>query len=466
MMVKRRSTLLASVFGVLATIFLVLVVTAYFLLRDHQDTLKQNVYDQTGLAAMQVRLHYEAMMGGLVAFENKAPGVTLDDAIVHFDVFYERVSALPSRPTYEQLLDKETHALLADVKKTLDAKLSRVDRAADGDASALFGLHDELLVLRRTVERISHKPVQVASQRRTEMTAEFQDVADLLAWVITGFVITGVVFVLIIWRQLSQAAERQSILEETMSSLQVARDEAEAASTAKTAFLAHMSHELRTPMNSILGFAQLLEMQKLEAKQTQAVGQILRSGGLLMHLIDQVLELNKIISGQITVSIQPLSPADTITTCLGMMENVAAERSITLGALQGMYKVPNIESDPNRLQQILLNLMSNAIKYNHEGGEVTLSCDVLEDQSDWVRFSVLDTGEGVPGGQGDQLFEPFNRLGRETMNIEGTGIGLTITRELTHVLGGHIGYVSANGEGSTFWVDLPMKGKETPVYES
>ena len=465
-MVKRRGTILSSIFGVLTTLFLVLVVTSYFLLRDHQETLKQNVYDQTGIAAMQIRLHYEVMMGTLVAYENHAPGVILDDVIERFDIFYERVGALPGRPTYQHLLDEETYALLAFVKKALDSKLSRVDRAVDGDASAMNGLYGELLDLRQKVERISHKPVQVASQKRADITAQFKGLADLFAWVIAGFVLSGVVFAVIIWRQLHQAAERQKVQEETTKSLQAARDEAEAASSAKTAFLAHMSHELRTPMNSILGFAQLLEMQTLDTKQSQAVGHILRSGSLLMHLIDQVLELNKIISGQISVSVQSLSPADIITTCLGMMENVAAQRSITLGALQGMYKVPNIESDPNRLQQILLNLMSNAIKYNYEGGEVTLNCDVVEDDREWVRFSVIDTGEGIPGGHGEQLFEPFNRLGRETMNIEGAGIGLTITRELTRVLGGNIGYVSSNGEGSTFWVDLPVKGQETLVYES
>jgi len=224
-----------------------------------------------------------------------------------------------------------------------------------------------------------------------------------------------------------------------------------------------MSHELRTPMNSVLGFAQILETQDLNEMQRQAVNQIMRNGDMLMRLIDQMLELNKIVSGHVPISVQPVSPSNVITTCLGLMESLAGERSITLGALPSMYNVEGLETDPKRLQQILLNLMSNAIKYNKIGGEVTLSCDPLE--GDMVRFSVMDTGEGIPEGQEENLFRPFNRLGRETMSVDGIGIGLTIAHELAQVLEGQLGYASTIGEGSTFWIDLPLKGKETLVYE-
>lgn len=466
MAVQIRGKILVYVFGVLAALFTVLVISAFLLLRDHQDTLKQNAYDETGIAAMQLRLHYEIMMGALNKVEHNVPGSSLDDAVIQFDIFYERLKSLPTRPTYDQLLDDETRVVQAGALNVLNRVLPRIDRAADGDATALKGLFTELSALRNSIERLGHKPVQVASERRAAVTAQFKKIADLFVWVIAGFISTGAIFAAIIWRQLSHAKERQRELEELTHSLEAARDVAEAASKAKSDFLAHMSHELRTPMNSILGFAQLLEIQKLDQKQTQAVNQILRSGSLLMHLIDQVLELNKIISGHISVSVQKFSPADTITTCLGMMEAMASERSITLGALPSMHQVPDIESDPNRLQQVLLNLMSNAIKYNHDGGEVTLGCEVLSGEKGWVRFTVTDTGEGLPEGSEDDLFQPFNRLGRETMNIEGTGIGLTITRELARVLNGRIGYVSALGKGSTFWIDLPVHGEETLVYDN
>ena len=460
------SKLPVYIFGILSVLFLGLTAAAFGVLNSYQDNLNQSTYDESGFAALQLRVHYEAMMGALAVVELDATPEAVDEAVLQFDILYERVMVLPTRPAYDVLLDSESLELQGQILNALRGYVPRIDRAAEGDARALGNMRSELIPLRPLIERLGHRPIQVASELRAGVATSFHDLSNLFMWVIGGFVVSGILFAAIIWRQLNLAARRQDELEALTHNLQTARDDAEAASSAKSDFLAHMSHELRTPMNSILGFAQLLEMQKLNDKQGQAVDQILRSGQLLMHLIDQVLELNKIVSGNITVSVQAVKPADIITTCLGMMENVASVRAITLGALPGMYKAPSLETDPNRLQQVLLNLMSNAIKYNREGGEVMLDCCILGDVDGWVRFSVQDTGDGVPEGRGDELFLPFNRLGRETMNIEGTGIGLTITRELSRVLDGRIGYKSTLGEGSTFWIDLPLQRPETLVYET
>jgi len=451
------------VFGFVSVLFLGLTVSAFGVLKSYQDNLNQRTYDESGFAALQLRVHYEALLGALAVIEYQMSPQTVEEAVLQFDILLERLTALPSRPSYDSLLDREGNRLQAEVLAAIQTQIARIDHAAEGEGTALRGMRGEIVTLRPLIERLAHRPTQIASERRGAIMKDFEKHSNLFFMVIVGFVATGVLFVIIIWRQLSLSMDRQVALETMTQSLQAARDEAEDASNAKSDFLAHMSHELRTPMNSVLGFAQILETQDLNEMQRQAVNQIMRNGDMLMRLIDQMLELNKIVSGHVPISVQPVSPSNVITTCLGLMESLAGERSITLGALPSMYNVEGLETDPKRLQQILLNLMSNAIKYNKIGGEVTLSCDPLE--GDMVRFSVMDTGEGIPEGQEENLFRPFNRLGRETMSVDGIGIGLTIAHELAQVLEGQLGYASTIGEGSTFWIDLPLKGKETLVYE-
>lgn len=464
---KLSSKLPVYIFTALSVFFLGLTVAAFGVLHSYQDTITDESYDESGMAAVQLRIHYEALMGALAMVELSHGRNGVDEAVLQFDILYERIQALPSRPGYEFLLDDETLNYQARLLNEMRGYLPRIDRAADGDGEALVAMHGELASLRPIIERLGHRPVQLASEIQAELTRDFRQLSDLFLWVIGGFVFSGLLFSAIIWRQLNAASARQVELETLTRNLQIARDEAEAASSAKTDFLAHMSHELRTPMNSILGFAQLLQAQNLDGEQTEAVDQIVRSGGLLMHMIDQVLELNKIMAGRISVSVHSVVPADVVARCLSLMDSLAADRSITLRASPSIHQAPDLKTDPNRLQQALLNLMSNAIKYNHLGGEVTLNCTTLPDEGNgpWLRFSVQDTGEGVPEGRERDLFKPFNRLGRETMNVEGTGIGLTITQELVRILGGRIGFISTPGQGSTFWIDLPVEREESLAYE-
>ena len=453
--VRSRSKLLASFFGFLTLSFLVVVVIAFVLLKDHQDSLPQHTYDESGLAAVQVRLHYEMLMGSLAVVEGRQDSAALDDAVLQFDILYERLTALPTRPFYELLLNEEALGIQAEALGALTQLTPRVDRAAEGDMEALRGMRAELSPLRPRIERLAHSPVHVASEHRASIIKKLEDISVWFSWVITGLVVSGVAFALIIWRQQNVAARRQAELEQLTESLKTARDAAEAGSRAKSVFLSHMSHELRTPMNSVLGFAQVLEMGELDDSQTKAVKQILRSGNLLMHLIDQTLELNKIASERVTLSMGEVVPASLVDECFALMSVMSTDKGVALIVEPPQAPVSLMETDANRLQQVLINLLSNAIKYNHQGGRVTLSW--FETPDERVRFSVADTGEGIPPGHEDEIFQPFNRLGRENLAIEGTGIGLTITRELVKMLGGEIHYESTLGKGSTFWFDLPLK---------
>ncbi|GAA0580078.1 ATP-binding protein [Caenispirillum bisanense] len=241
-----------------------------------------------------------------------------------------------------------------------------------------------------------------------------------------------------------------------VTELRRAQQEADTANKAKSEFLSSMSHELRTPLNAILGFAQLLEASRREPltdKQKSHVQHILKGGQHLLELINEVLDLARIEAGKMSLSIEDISPADVVEECLSLTETLAARRGITV-VREAPAQLPAVRADYTRLKQVLLNLLSNAVKYNRDGGRLTLAIGPGAPAT--MRFSVSDTGRGIPADRQGELFQPFNRLGAETTEVEGTGIGLTLTRELVERMGGAIGFVSEAEVGSTFWVDIPL----------
>ena len=244
--------------------------------------------------------------------------------------------------------------------------------------------------------------------------------------------------------------------------VRLAQQSAVQANNAKIEFLSRMSHELRTPLNAILGFSQLLEIERLSGGQRESVEQITRAGRHLLELVNEVLDISRIDSGHMALTPEPLAVDEMLREALDLIRPLADARRLELIAGPGCHAEGHyVLADRQRLRQVLINLLSNAVKYNHPAGTITLDGAPTPDGR-LFRLSVRDTGLGIGADKFSRLFTPFERLGAENTDVEGSGMGLALSKRLVESQRGLLGVESVPGEGSTFWVDLPVAAPPAP----
>jgi signal transduction histidine kinase/CheY-like chemotaxis protein len=240
---------------------------------------------------------------------------------------------------------------------------------------------------------------------------------------------------------------------------QAARAEAERANLAKSEFLSRMSHELRTPLNAVIGFGQLLELDELDPRQTEAVEQILKAGRHLLDLIDEVLDIARIESGTMSMSLEPVHVGSVLADALSLIRPLADEAGVRITGDPSECGNLHVHADQQRLKQVLINLLSNAVKYNRPGGEVQVRCSEMTEER--VEIAVADTGHGMTPEQLGRLFDPFDRLGAERGEVEGIGLGLSLSLGLVEAMGGTITPESKPEVGTTMRVEFAgAEGRE------
>jgi signal transduction histidine kinase/CHASE3 domain sensor protein/ActR/RegA family two-component response regulator len=233
-----------------------------------------------------------------------------------------------------------------------------------------------------------------------------------------------------------------------------AKEKAEHANRAKDEFLSRVSHELRTPLNAVLGFAQLMEMDDLGEEHGESVEHILKGGRHLLALVNEMLDLARIDSGQLSLSVEPTGVYDVMADAVRLMRPIASDHNVRVVVISTDDGRLHVLADQQRLKQVVLNLLSNAVKYNRAGGSVTVAWERTPE--DWIKLTVGDTGTGIPEKQLSRLFKPFERLGAQQSGIEGTGLGLALSKGLVEAMGGQLALEATGSEGTTFSVFLPM----------
>ena len=323
-------------------------------------------------------------------------------------------------------------------------------RAANPAAEHLFGIKADEIKRRRIKDLLPDlRPEDAAPSMVCELSGRKADGSKFPASLSVERTESGTehLFVCLVRDNTAEQLSRQALVE--------ARDGAERANRAKSEFLSTMSHELRTPMNSILGFAQLLQTDPenpLSDTQKESVDQIARAGWHLLQLINDVLDLAKVEAGKIEAILEDVDLDLVMAECLSLVMPLAEKHAIEL-VDQATGSGLHVCADHTRLKQAVLNLVSNGIKYNRKNGSVAIEAKRVDD---WCEIAVVDTGVGLSAEQIDRIFEPFSRVSAHRDEIEGTGIGLTITRKLVALMGGAIGVESQPGNGSRFWVRIPL----------
>jgi signal transduction histidine kinase/CheY-like chemotaxis protein len=333
----------------------------------------------------------------------------------------------------------------AGLKPVAGEPIGQAASRRDGQPADVEVRGEAMLVVHRRVDPLGWTVFAAVPHAQAYRGVEATRTIMLAIAIPLGVIVCGGI-VLLVWLQ-----RRQWRVE---AALEIARDQAREASRLKDEFLSRISHELRTPLNAILGFGQLLQFDDLTEEQHDSVSQMLRGGRHLLGLINEVLDISRIETGSLALSLEAVDLLEVVTETADLIRPLAAEREISIQPPSREDCSWTVHADRQRLKQVLLNLTSNAVKSNHHGGSIHLACHATAE--DRVGIIVADTGPGIPADKLERLFLPFDRLDAEQTDVQGTGLGLALSKGLMEAMGGTLTAHSVHGQGTTFTLELPV----------
>ncbi|NQU59417.1 MAG: HAMP domain-containing histidine kinase [Rhodospirillales bacterium] len=431
-------------------LFFILVMTVSLTWRD-SELLAEQARDNILWGITQIENDVQNLITSLFRYGYATPEFTQEDIGLKLDLLWSRLDIFANGEaarTFSEIKDAPDalRKIVMGLSKLEDAIL-----ALDNDSRPqALDLADELIELKSLAHGIGLSAFHFFNNEtvnlRDSLQASMGRSILYLVGILACSLVIGLLWLFETRRAIAFGRRRDEALKE-----------AQMANRVKSDFLASMSHELRTPLNAVIGFSQMLGLnpkEPLTDRQKEYVDYITDSGQHLTQLVEQVLNLSNIQTGKLTVIVAAFDVVEVVEECLLAIHPAANSDGLTLVNRLSGRNHPALYTDKTRVKQVLMILLSNAVKYNKPGGTVIVDADELPGRT--LRLSVEDTGPGIPDNQVEHIFEPFDRLGREALNIEGAGIGLTISKKLMETLGGTMGLETTPGQGSKFWIDLPM----------
>ncbi len=446
--------------------------------RQWQPSLAETTYDPAPVSALSAVIHGVGQPFGTLTAASSVPKEYSPLDVTFMQTVADLLSTL-IKSKWQETLSREAEARYQSIVANIPGVVYRWGRRPDGTSFLSFiseGCRQIFELDATTLERDPQKMIDMLNPDRdpafSAAAAESQRTLGSFEWEGRLQAASGETR----WVTVRSRPQRQpngdtlwdgvlldvSELKRAQDTMREAKEEAEKANRAKSEFLSRMSHELRTPLNAILGFGQLLSLERLSSVQSSSVEQILKGGRHLLDLINEVLDIARIEAGNMEMTLERVDAAAALTEAALFTGPLAEQHRVGFVSQVPAGGDLAVTADRGRLLQVLLNLFSNAVKYNREGGEVRFACAMRPVQA-CVRFSISDTGPGLSPDEAARLFVPFQRLNAPQRGVPGTGIGLTITKSLVEAMGGTVGVETRPGEGCTFYIDLPAAQGPTPL---
>ncbi|APX94072.1 hypothetical protein BWR19_14645 [Halomonas sp. 1513] len=440
--------------AIAALLFFIAAITVAGLVLWRQDSLAQSVGGDAAWSAYKLDREAIQLRSQLA---RPADQGTLSDLRLRFELMYSRVNLL-RRGELAELLDSIPRAssLMASIGDQVDAideRLYREDFSLEQDG------RDALDARLDTLSRYSEELIVAINAHLADTTThereQLQGLYRLLLGLIMAMSAAAALVVVFLFREARESAAARRATEALSGELEITARRAEAASQAKSEFLATVSHEIRTPLNGVIGMSELLRERPLDATSRHYAATIHESGGLLLGLINDILDFSKIEAGRLELEHTDYDLRELMAQAVALFAPRASAKSLTLRSECDPRLPARLSGDPGRVNQIILNLLSNAIKFSTRG-EVVLAAQRGEDEG--LEISVSDQGCGIDEGQRDLLFEPFRQGDPSTARrFGGSGLGLAICKQLASAMDGEIDFTSAPGQGSRFWLRLPLQ---------